>query len=48
MDLQELKYGMYWIDLTGDRDRVAGFCECGNEHLCSLKVGEFYEYLWTC
>jgi hypothetical protein len=32
--------GMGWTDLAQDR-QVAGFCECGNEPLVSIKRWEF-------
>jgi hypothetical protein len=31
---------MDWIELAQDGD-VAGTCECGNEHSCSIKSGYF-------
>jgi hypothetical protein len=43
MDLEEVDWGgMDWIDLAQDRDR-AGCCECGNEHLSSIKCGELLD-----
>jgi hypothetical protein len=42
MDLREVvSEGMNCIDLAQDGGRVAGSCECGNEHLCSINCGEF-------
>ena len=44
MDLQEEGCGgIDWIELTQDRDQVAGTCECGNEPSSSLKCGEFLD-----
>jgi hypothetical protein len=33
---------MDWIELVQDRE-VAGICECDNEHLGSMKCGEFVD-----
>ena len=44
MDLQEVGYGgMDWIELTQDRDQVAGCCEFDNERSGSIKCGEFLD-----
>ena len=32
---------MDWIYLTQERNRLAGACECRNEHSGSIKCGEF-------
>jgi hypothetical protein len=32
-----------WIYLVQDREKVTGFCECGNEPSGSIKCGEFLE-----
>jgi len=37
---------MDWINVAQDRD-VAGTCKCDNEHLVSIKCGEFLDYLRT-
>jgi hypothetical protein len=34
--------GMDWIEFAQDR-QVAGTCECGNEHLGSIKCGKFLD-----
>jgi len=34
---------MDWIELGQDRDKLAGTCECGNEHSGSIKCGEFLD-----
>ena len=48
MDLQEEGCGgIDWIELTQDRDQVAGTCECGNEPSSSLKCGIFFFCLRT-
>jgi hypothetical protein len=39
---------MDWIDLAQDKDRGAGFCECGKESSGSIKCGEFIGQLRTC
>jgi len=41
MDLQEVGWGMDCFYLAQDRDRGWGTCECGGEHLGSIKHGEF-------
>ena len=38
---------MNWIELAQDRGQVAGTCDCGNEHSCSIKCGEFLDLLRT-
>jgi hypothetical protein len=43
MDLQEVGWGMDWIHMAQDRDRVADSCECGNEQSGSIKCGEFLD-----
>jgi hypothetical protein len=44
MYLREVGWrGMDWINLTQERDRWAGSCECGDETSCSIKCGEFLE-----
>jgi hypothetical protein len=30
-----------------EEEQVSGTCECGNEHLGSIKCGEFLDYLRT-
>jgi hypothetical protein len=41
--------GMDWIDLAQDKDRwPAGSCEGNNEHLGSIKCGEFLDQLRIC
>jgi predicted nucleic acid-binding Zn ribbon protein len=30
-----------------EEEEVADICDCGNEHFCSIKCGEFLEYLRT-
>jgi hypothetical protein len=43
MDLQEVGRGRGdWMELAQDRD-VALACECGDEHLGSIKCGEFLD-----
>jgi hypothetical protein len=39
---------MDWIELAQDRGQVAGTCECGNEHLFSIKCGELLDWMETC
>ena len=41
MNLQEVIWGLDWIDLAQDRRQMAALCECGNEHSASIKRGEF-------
>jgi len=37
-----------WTGLIGSGyGQVAGTCDCGNEHLVSIKYGEFLEWLRT-
>jgi hypothetical protein len=49
MTLQEVRCGrMDWIELTEDRGKVAGTCDCGNEPSGSIKCGEFLDQLQTC
>ena len=48
MHLQEMGWGMGFIDLVKDRGRLRGSCECGNEPQGSLKCGQFLEWLKTC
>ena len=44
MDIEELGWaGMDWIDQAQDRDRYADACECGSEHLGSIKFGKFLD-----
>jgi hypothetical protein len=44
MDLQEVGWeGVDWIDMAQDSDRWRAFFECGNEHLESIKRGEFLD-----
>jgi len=44
IDLQEVGCeGMDWIELAQAREKVAGSCECGNEHSGSIKCGEFLD-----
>jgi hypothetical protein len=48
MDLQEVGYECVdWIGMAQVRDRWAGACECGDEPSCSIKRGEFLDYLQT-
>jgi len=35
--------GVDWIDLTQDREKVAGCCECGNEPSGCIKSGKFLD-----
>jgi hypothetical protein len=39
---------MDWIDLALDNGQVEGSFECGNEPSCSIKCGEFPNWLRTC
>jgi len=41
MDLQEVGWGMEWIELADSR-------ECRNEPLGSIKCGGFLDWLRTC
>jgi hypothetical protein len=43
MDLQEVGWGMHWIELAHNRGQVANSCECGNESSVSIKYGEFLD-----
>ena len=44
IDLQEVGCGGCGLDLAGTGlGQVAGTCECGNEHSCSIKCGEFLD-----
>jgi hypothetical protein len=43
MDFQEVGWGMDWIELAQDRNRLAGYCEYGNEPPGSIKCGEFLD-----
>jgi len=44
MNLQEVGWGdVDWIDLTQDRDKQAGACECCIEPWGSIKCGEFLD-----
>jgi hypothetical protein len=38
MDIQDVGWGMDWIELAEDRD-MAGRCEYGDEPACSIKCG---------
>jgi hypothetical protein len=40
--IQEVGWGMDWIELTQDR-QVAGSCECGNKPPGSIKYAEFLD-----
>jgi len=44
MDLEELGWGMGWVDLAQNMDKR----ECGNESLGSIKCGEILDYLGIC
>jgi len=47
-DLQEVGCGyMDWIELAQDTDRWRTLVECVNEPSCSVKCGEFLDYLQT-
>ena len=37
-----------WVDFTQDKGRVAASCEDGDEPSCSIKCGEFLEYMRIC
>jgi hypothetical protein len=42
IDLQEVGYGgLDWIEVA--QGKVAGTCECGNEHSGSIKCAEFLD-----
>jgi len=44
MDLQEMGCeNTDWIDVAKDRDSLQALFECGNEHSCSIKCGEFLD-----
>jgi len=44
MDLQEVGCGKRELDRAGSgKGQVAGTCDCGNEHLGSIKCGEFLD-----
>ena len=34
---------MDWIELAQDRKKMAGTCECSNEHSSSIRCGEFID-----
>jgi hypothetical protein len=40
-------WGMDWIGLAHDRNRLAGNCNCGNKFSGSIKCGEFLDWLQT-
>jgi hypothetical protein len=48
MDLQEVGWGMDWIELAQARGQVAGCCEYGNEPSGSIKCGKFLDSLRNC
>ena len=37
MDLREVGYGVDWIDLAQDRERLRFFCECSDERSGFIK-----------
>jgi hypothetical protein len=44
IDVQGMEWdGMDWIDLSQERDRWGGFCECADESSCSIKCREFLD-----
>jgi hypothetical protein len=48
MDLQEVGFvGMNWIDLAGDRNRWRVLVNAVIEVSCSIKCGEFLDWLRT-
>jgi hypothetical protein len=47
-DLTEIGKGVGWIHLTQDRAQLAVSCKHGNEPPCSIKCGEFCDYVKNC
>jgi hypothetical protein len=47
IELQEVRWGIDWIDLAQDGDRWGGSCEHGNERSGAIKFEQFVDYLRT-